>query len=106
MITIATCGQTNYINPDNIIRIEAQSNYSKFYFDNGKTLLVAKVLGGFEDKLPKDIFIRTHRKHLVNKKFIESYNNGKISLVNLQKIDLARRKKKHFLNSWFNTQAS
>jgi two-component system, LytTR family, response regulator len=106
MLKLSTCKGTEFINTDSIIRIEAQSNYSKFYFDNGKTLLVAKVLCLFEHELPIATFIRTHRKHLVNKNFIKGYKDGKIMLINLQKIDVARRKKVQFLNSWINIKAS
>jgi DNA-binding LytR/AlgR family response regulator len=103
---LRSCSAVFYIDYNRILHIEAVSNYSKIYFVDGKTMVVAKVLHLFEDKLPMQQFVRTHRKHLVNKRFIESYENGKVSLVNLQKIDVARRKKMQFLNSWLNTKAS
>lgn len=106
MLKISTCKGIEFINTDTIIRIEAQSNYSMFYFDNGKKLLVAKVLRAFETALPINTFIRTHRKHLVNINFIRSYENGTISLHNLQKIEVARRKKIAFLNNWAIIKAS
>ena len=102
MLTIPTCGQINRINPDNIIHIEAISNYSKFYFAGGKTLVVSKVLRLINEQLPGTQFLRTHRKHLVNKNYISHYENGKITLVNLQKIDVSRRKKTNVLLNWKN----
>lgn len=88
------------INCNSIIRIEAVSNYSKLYFDNGKTMLVAKLLRWFEAELPMQQFIRVHRTHVVNKQFICNYYNGTISrieLLNGEFIEVARRKKNNFL---------
>jgi len=88
------------INLNSIIRIEAVSNYSKLYFDTGKTMLVAKLLRWFEAELPMQQFIRVHRTHVVNKQFICNYYNGTISrikLLNGELIEVARRKKNNFL---------
>jgi two-component system, LytTR family, response regulator len=95
------------IEANSIIRIEAISNYSKLYFSNGKTLVVAKVLRWFEETLggtgPSHLFLRVHRTHLVNKKYISAYVNGKAARIRLQNgelIDIAKRKKNYFLRSW------
>lgn len=78
----------------NIIRIEALSNYSKIYFDNEKTLTVAKVLQWFEETLPHDIFCRIHRTHIVNKMFIASLSyDNKVTLKNGEQLQISRRKK-------------
>ncbi|MEI9809553.1 MAG: hypothetical protein WDO16_17730 [Bacteroidota bacterium] len=42
---------------ENIIRIQASSNYCKVFFDNECPLTVAKVLKWFEGKLPDDCFL-------------------------------------------------
>ena len=81
----------------NLIRIEADSNYSRLYFSDGSTLLVAKVLRKFEDELDKRFFIRPHRTHLVNTSFVSSYTKGRYSsllLANGELIPVARRNKK------------
>jgi DNA-binding LytR/AlgR family response regulator len=59
-----------YVDIRTIIRIEAISNYSKLYFSNGKTLVVAKVLRWFEERLPQAQFLRTHRTHIINRVYI------------------------------------
>lgn len=86
-----------------IIRIQAISNYSKLFFTNGRTLVVAKVLKRFEEELAADNFIRPHRTHLVNKKFILRYidgEGGKIALQNGELIDVSKRRKPGFLQYW------
>ena len=67
---------------DKIIRIEAISNYSKIFFNNGKTIVVAKVLHWFEDKLGTTDFIRIHRSHLINSMHIEQYRRGSTITLN------------------------
>ncbi len=100
---LPTCKGTEYIIAANIIRIEAISNYSKLYFSNGKTLVVAKVLRWFEEKLGQQGFIRTHRTHLVNGAYIHNYNcqdKGSIRLQNGELLQLAKRKKSLFIKTW------
>lgn len=53
-----------------IIRIEAVSNYSRIYFANGNSIVVAKVLHLLQDLLPATMFVRVHRSHLVNRLFV------------------------------------
>jgi len=82
-----------------IVRIQAINNYSKIYFINGRTEVVAKVLHWFEDILQsitvqQGVFIRIHRTHLVNSHCIASFRNGRLVLVNGEEILVARRKKK------------
>ena len=47
------------------VRIEAVSNYSRIYFADGNTMVVAKVLHLFQNLLPETMFVRVHRSHLV-----------------------------------------
>lgn len=100
------------ININQIVRVEALSNYSKLYFANNKTLVVAKVLRWFEERLAPDYtreskqeaFLRIHRKHLINKNFIQQYLNvkgGKIELNNGEWLDVSKRKKSNFLKCWY-----
>jgi two-component system, LytTR family, response regulator len=95
IMMLATSKGVEFIQPHTIIRIEAISNYSKLYFNNGKTLVVAKVLRWFEEALKTSGFLRTHRTHLVNYQFIHRYTRcGKLTLLSGETIKVARGKKK------------
>jgi two-component system, LytTR family, response regulator len=61
---------------DLIVRIGANSNYSKLFFTDNKTLVVAKTLQWLQYKLASINFSRVHKTHLVNINFIASYTNG------------------------------
>jgi len=56
-----------------IDRIEASSNYSKIYFNNGRLLVVARILSAFQKELEGRGFVRVHDRHLVNIKRIASF---------------------------------
>ena len=84
----------------NIMHIESSSNYSKIYLQNGKSILVTKLLKDFEDMLHPYRFYRIHNSHLVNLKYIEKYikgEGGQVRLTNGTVLDVARRKKEEFL---------
>ncbi len=88
---------------DTIIRIEGASNYSRIYFTDGSTLVIAKTLKLFGYSLP-DCFLRVHKSCLLNINFIaEIVDSCTVLLTNGLEIKLARRKacslKKHFLSN-------
>lgn len=88
------------IDVHSIIRVQSISNYSKLFFINGKTLVVAKVLRWFEERLAAHRFVRIHRTHLVNSGCLRAYNSShtvEIELMNGEKFTVARRKKNLFL---------
>jgi two-component system LytT family response regulator len=104
MLTLPTSKGIKLISLNSIIRIEAVSNYSRLYFADGRTLLVAKVLRWFETQLPAERFMRIHRTHIVNTQFIEQYSRGKSATVRLQSGELltvAKRKRTWFLQSCY-----
>ena len=57
-----------------IIHINSESNYSRYYFADGSKLLVAKTLRQIEKELPDDIFCRCHNSHIVNMRWVKSFD--------------------------------
>jgi two-component system LytT family response regulator len=98
-LLLGTSKGLEIIDTDSILRVEAISNYCKIFFNNGKALVVAKVLAWFEEKLAGFCFTRLHRSHLVNMNYIRSYNNlngAVVVLTNNEKLSVSRRKKIEF----------
>lgn len=90
---------------EEIMRVQAVSNYSRIYFADGRVITVAKVLHWFQDELPVDMFARVHRSHLVNRMFVEKINkaqSGNLVLLNGESITISRRKRMLFLESYKN----
>ncbi len=95
-LLLATCRGLEIIETHSIVRVEAISNYSKLFFADGRSLVVAKVLSWFEKKLDAIQFVRLHRGHLVNMRYIKSCDNGsngEVVLVNDERLAVSRRKK-------------
>jgi len=61
------------VNINDIIRCESNVNYTEFFFNTGKKLLVTKTLKDFEDLLSDQGFYRVHQSHLVNTKYIKEF---------------------------------
>ena len=95
-ISIPTNKGISHLCLQNILRIQSKSNYSKIYFaDNSYPLTVAKVLHWFEDNLPADMFLRTHRTHIVNRQHIQQVvlSTQTMQLSNGENIVISKRRK-------------
>ncbi len=90
-----------WVDLDDIIRFEADSNYTHVYMKNRKKLMVAKTLKSFEDQLLNTNFCRIHSAHLINLNEIEKYIKGDGGIVVLKdssNIPVSRANKVELLN--------
>ena len=62
-----------YLNPKDIIRIEADRSYSWFFVTGNRKMLVSKHLKEFQELLGDRYFFRPHNSHLVNLKYVRKY---------------------------------
>jgi len=78
-----------------ILRLEADRNYTIMHLINKRPFVASKTLKYFEDMLAKFRFVRTHKSHLVNLDHIIriSNNNEFIILSDGSRIEVSRRKK-------------
>ncbi len=84
-----------------IIRINAQSNYSTFHLEGNKEITSSYSLKHFEELLPSELFFRTHKSHIVNLQKVisfESGRTGKAFLSDGSKVNIAARRKSMFSN--------
>lgn len=90
-----------FITVDDIIHLEADSNYSIVYTTNGKHI-VSRSLREFEVMLTSSNFFRVNRSNLINLKFLKSYIKNKtplIELTNGTQIKLPLARKQQFLDT-------
>ena len=88
------------VNVNEIIRAEANDNYTNFYLVDGKKFLVSKTLKHFDELLSDFDFIRTHKSHLVNLQYITNYVKGKGGQVRMSDdsyVDVSSTRKKELL---------
>ena len=93
------------IDINSIVRIQAVSNYSRLFLQDGRHIIVSKVLRQMEYILSGKEFTRIHRSHLVNSARIHSYNalQLKVILDNGDEIKVSRRKLREIRKKYANT---
>jgi two-component system LytT family response regulator len=72
-IILRTADSLHLINVSDIIRCEADSNYTFFYLKKGKRILVSKTIKEYSELLKPSGFIRVHQSHLVNTDYVDRY---------------------------------
>ena len=99
-ITLKTSEQLHLVNIADIIYVEAYSNYSTFYLENDKKLLVLKSLREFEETLVDKGFFRIHKSFLVNVNKMNHFDKkdgGFVIMSNGTEIPVASRKREMLL---------
>ena len=95
-IILSTSEGMHVVEVSNIIRCESDDYYTRFFLNNGKTIMVSKTLKENEELLGDQQFIRPHRSHLVNIKYIRSFlktDGGTIVMSDDSRIPVSRRKR-------------
>jgi two-component system LytT family response regulator len=99
-LVIPTSDGREYLNPNDIIRIEADRSYSWFFISNKRKILVSKHLKEFQDLLNDRNFFRPHNSHLINLDFVKKYvrhDGGYIEMTDGSQIPISRNRKDLFL---------
>jgi two-component system LytT family response regulator len=93
-LSLATAAGLFFFGTDEIVRLEASSNYTRIFFTNNTKLTSAKVLKEFDRLLVPAGFLRTHRKHLVNPRYISFVSHdGSIVMKDASRAEVSRRMK-------------
>lgn len=82
-----------------IMHLEGHSNYTLFYFANGKTLLVSRTMKEYIDNLDEH-FVRIHKKFVINLRYLIQFDLKEEMCVLLKdgkRITISRRRKKEFI---------
>ena len=91
-----------FLKLQNILRLQADQNYTILYLTNGKKIVVCKSLISFEKKLKRPPFFRVHQSHIVNFGLAVKYVRGKGGYLVLEdgtSVDVSVRRKAAFLEA-------
>ncbi len=89
-----------------IVRLEGEGNYTLFHFADGTQLIVSLTLKKMESRLPSRVFVRPHKKNIINLLYLEGVQPEEVlpgrpqlcaSLSNGDRIDVSRRKASRFI---------
>lgn len=98
-IILKTQDSIKLIKISDVIKCEAEINYTTFYLTDGRKIVVAKSLKEYNEILEDFGFFRTHKSHLVNLDHLVSYEKkegGFILMSDNSKVPLSIRKKDPF----------
>lgn len=93
-LALPTLKGTFFYKPEEIIRLEGEGNYTKFYFTDKSFLLTTYTMKNYEDILINYDFLRVHKSHLVNKEHIVNYTaDGMLTMSDHSRVEISRRRK-------------
>lgn len=94
-LPVSSIEGTHFFPLDEIIRLEADRNYTVLYLTEKRKFVSAKTLKEYETTLTGHHFLRVHKSHLVNQKHIVSLSANRESLIlkDTSEVEISRRKK-------------
>ncbi len=101
-IGISGLDGVHFVRLRDIVRLEAEDNYTHFLLKTGNKITASKTIKAYEDTLVKLNFVRVHKKHIVNMNYMKTYIKGEggyLILENGETIEVSRRKKATLMES-------
>jgi two-component system, LytTR family, response regulator len=101
-IGLATINEIQFVNIEDIVRLEASNNYTCFYMGNGEKITVSHTIKYYEELLAEQNFLRVHQSHIINLEKVKKYQKGKggsIIMANGDTIHISPQRKDHLLKA-------
>jgi len=82
-----------------IIRCEADRNYTVFHLKRGERVMSSRTLNSYEEFLAENDFLRVHRSHIVNKAHVRSVGAmDELLMDDGSKVEISRRRRGEVLS--------
>ena len=101
-VIINTDGKLLFLNPEEIIFVESDGNYSSINTVDGRKIVLTKKLKEVNLLLPEDVFFRIHNSFIVNLNKIKEFykTDGYVITEDNHKIPVSRQRKSEFLDQF------
>lgn len=100
---VVPCAEGMHVlEPANVLRCEADGNYTRIHLTGGQRLMTARTLKDFEEMLKPFGFERIHPAHLVNLMHVRMYMNrdgGALLLSDGLVVPIAQRRRQQILDA-------
>ncbi|MES2418771.1 MAG: LytTR family DNA-binding domain-containing protein [Bacteroidota bacterium] len=99
-IAVPQLGSIRFIALDEIVSLQADSNYTVIHLKNMQKLVISKTLKDFEDLLDDYQFVRIHKSYIVNLNYISEYSTidgGVVKMTDGNQWSISRRQIDVFL---------
>jgi len=100
-IVLKTSDRIYLVNVKDIVRCEAENNYTNFYLNNNNKIMVSKTIKTYETLLADNEFLRVHQSHLVNLNYIQHFDKpdgGMLVLSDNSTIPVSHQKRSILLD--------
>ena len=99
-IAVPQLGSIRFIDLDEIVSLQADSNYTIIHLKDMQKLVISKTLKDFEDLLNDNQFARIHKSYIVNLSYIKEYSTidgGVVKMIDGNQWSISRRQLDIFL---------
>ena len=100
-ITISAVDGLYFVDLADILRIEADDNYSHIFTTKGQRFTVSKTIKFYEDLLSGENFFRVHKSHIINLKYMTKFvkgDGGYVVMNDKKEILVSRRRRTPFMD--------
>ena len=98
-LVLKTQESVHVVELDQIIRCEADRNYTSFFLKDDRKILVSKTLKEYETLLSSHNFLRVQQSHLINIEYVDRYdkkNGGAVVMKDGSEVPLSPAKREVF----------
>ena len=98
-LVLKTQESVHVVDLEQIIRCEADRNYTSFFLKDSKKILVSKTLKEYETLLAAHNFLRVQQSHLINIDYVDRYdkkNGGAVVMKDGSEVPLSPAKREVF----------
>jgi two-component system LytT family response regulator len=92
----------HFVRVRDIVRLEAEDNYTHFIMADGSKITASKTIKAYEETLMRLNFVRVHKKHIVNMNYMKTYvkgDGGYLILETGETLEVSRRKRSTIMDS-------
>ncbi len=100
-ITISAVDGMYFLAIADILRIEADDNYSHIHTNDGRRFTVSKTIKHYEDLLRDENFFRVHKSHIINLNYMTKFvkgEGGHVVMTDKKEILVSRRRRTPFMD--------
>jgi len=89
-----------FVNIKEIVRFEAEDNYTHIFLESGERITASKTIKAYEDMLIPFNFYRVHKRHVINLNYMRKFvkgDGGYLIMDDDIKIEVSRRRRPAFM---------
>jgi two-component system LytT family response regulator len=97
-----------FVSIKDILRFEAEDNYTHIFLSNGDRITASKTIKSYEEMLAPYNFYRVHKRHVINLNYMRKFVKGEGGFVIMDdkmEIEVSRRRRPAFMEQLRRLQA-